>query len=202
MTITDLLFFISAFMLISSSVMVVCARNAVRAVLFLVLAFFSCAVLWLLMQAEFLAVTLVLVYVGAVMVLFLFVVMMLDVDVNAMREKFARHLPVGLAVTLAVLVQMVLVLMRADDGLSMPVSPSVNEELSNISAIGQVLYTDYVYAFELAAVVLLVAIIAAITLTFRGRRQNTKSQTIAEQVAVKREDRVRLIQMKSEGDER
>jgi NADH-quinone oxidoreductase subunit J len=164
--------------------------------LFLVLAFFTAAALWMLLRAEFLAIALVLVYVGAVMVLFLFVVMMLDVNLERLREGFWKYLPLGAAVGIVIVLEMGLVLggryLRALPG---PADPGAG--YSNTRALGRVLYTDYVYPFELAAVVLLVAIIAAIALTLR-RRKDTKYQDPARQAAVKRSDRVRMVSMRAE----
>lgn len=192
---TDILFYLSSTIMMLSAIMVACSRNAVRAVLFLVLSFFSAAVLWLLLQAEFLAVTLVVVYVGAVMVLFLFVVMMLDIEVDAKQKKFTTYMPIGLGIAAVILIQMILVIINMDEIKLLANPQSRLEQVNNIASIGRILYTEYVYAFELAAVILFVAIVAAITLTFRGRKENTKGQNITEQVQVKAEDRVRLVNM-------
>jgi NADH-quinone oxidoreductase subunit J len=168
-------------------------------VLFLVLSFFSEACIWMLMQAEFLAIVLVLVYVGAVMVLFLFVVMMLDVNVNPVKEGFARYLPVGLLVALGMAAQMFMVIWTR--GMEDQVLPMAKPQgYSHTTAVGEVLYSTYLYAFEIAAVILLVAIIAAIALTHR-RRPETKYQDPSQQVRVKRSERVRLVKMNSKGEE-
>lgn len=169
MTIEKLIFYFFATVLVFAAVRVITARNPVHAALFLVLAFFSAAATWLLLQAEFLAIALILVYVGAVMVLFLFVVMMLDINIAKLREGFIRYLPVGILVGLLILVEMVLVVrtMTAPLLTAAPVSA-----VPNIEAIGQVLYSIYIYPFELAAVILLVAMVAAIALTMRPKRQN------------------------------
>lgn len=173
-------------------------RNPVHAALFLVLAFFSSAAIWLLLEAEFLAITLVLVYVGAVMVLFLFVVMMLDINLTAIRDGFARYLPVGAAVALLMIVAMVFAVGPRYFGLEHVRAAARHPAgYSNTRELGAVLYTDYVYPFEIAAVILLVAIVAAIALTMRGRRQ-TKTQKPADQVAVRRGDRIRLVKMATE----
>ena len=194
----QIVFYLFASMLVLSALMVITVRNPVRAALFLVLAFFSASAIWLLLQAEFLAITLVLVYVGAVMVLFLFVVMMLDINTAPLKEGFIRYLPLGLAVAVIVVLELSMVLGPENFGLDMIAAPVAHtQEFSNTKAIGMILYTDYVYPFEIAAVILLVAIIAAIALTFR-RREGTKSQKPEEQVAVRREDRVRIVKMKSE----
>jgi NADH-quinone oxidoreductase subunit J len=173
----------------------------VHSVLFLVLCFCNAAILWLLMEAEFLAIVLVLVYVGAVMVLFLFVVMMLDINVETLREGFARYAPLGGLVALIVVVEFYYVLWVKRLGLDITggVAP-LPEGYSNTKAIGAVLYTDYVYPFQLAAVVLLIAIVAAIALTMR-RRPGLKTQDVSKQVAVRRKDRVRLVKLEPEGEE-
>jgi NADH-quinone oxidoreductase subunit J len=193
-----LVFYVFAAVLVGAAVAVVTVRNPVHAALFLVLAFFTAADLWLLLRAEFLAIALVLVYVGAVMVLFLFVVMMLDVNIDKMREGFWRNLPVAALVGLVMLVEMVLVIAGRSTGLAgVPVPPDPGAGYSNTKELGRILYTDYVYPFELAAVVLLVAIVAAIALTMR-RRKDTKYQDPAKQVVVKRSERVRLVSMPAE----
>jgi len=187
--------------LIFAGLRVITARNPVHAALFLVLAFFTAAAIWLLLRAEFLAIALVLVYVGAVMVLFLFVVMMLDINIDRLREGFWHHLPLALAVAVIMLVEAVLVLGRGYFGsgaLPAPGDPGAGH--SNTKELGRVVYTEYVYPFELAAVLLLVAIVAAIALTLR-RRKDTKYQDPARQVAVRREDRVRLVSMPAEKEE-
>jgi NADH-quinone oxidoreductase subunit J len=166
--------------------------------LHLVLAFFSSAGLWMLMEAEFLAITLVLVYVGAVMVLFLFVVMMLDINLAPLKEGFIRYLPVGATVAGLIVLEMALVVGAKNFGLDQVASPTPKPAgYSNTQELGSVLYTDYVYPFEIAAVILLVAIIAAITLTLR-RREGTKHQDPAKQVLVKRGDRLRIVKMDAE----
>ena len=185
--------------LLLSGLLVITARNPVHGVLFLVLAFFTAAALWLLLQAEFLAIALVVVYVGAVMVLFLFVVMMLDINLDKLREGFWSYLPLGALVGIAIAVEMGLLLWVNFAGVA-PDMPEVPANYSNTKALGNVLYTDYVYPFELASVLLLVAIIAAIALTMR-KRKDTKFQDPARQIAVRREDRVRLVSMQSEKSE-
>ncbi len=194
-----IIFYIFATTLVLSALGVITARNPVHAALLLVLAFFTSAALWLLLEAEFLAIVLVLVYVGAVMVLFLFVVMMLDINIARMREGFARYLPVGALVAVLIVVQMVLVVGSRHFGLEHAPAPARHPaDYSNTEALGRVLYTVYVYPFEIAAAILLVAIIAAIALTLRKRTQNTKYQNPSEQVLVRREDRVRIVKMPSE----
>ncbi|MDH5191396.1 MAG: NADH-quinone oxidoreductase subunit J [Gammaproteobacteria bacterium] len=194
----QIVFYIFSSMLVISALMVITVRNPVRAALFLVLAFFSASAIWLLLEAEFLAITLVLVYVGAVMVLFLFVVMMLDINMVPLQEGFTRYLPLGLAIAVIIVFELSLVLGPENFGLEKFAAPAAHTaDYSNTKAIGSILYTDYVYPFEVAAVILLVAIIAAIALTFR-RRVGTKTQKPEEQVAVRREDRVRLVKMKAE----
>ncbi len=198
MAIVNLLFYLFSAILIGSAVGVITARNPVHAALFLVFAFFNSAVLWMLMEAEFLAIVLVLVYVGAVMVLFLFVVMMLDINVTQMREGFTRYAPVGVIVALVVIAEIgsVVWVKRLGYDSFGDVQP-LPAGYSNTKALGQLLYSDYVYPFELAAVILLVAIVAAIILTMR-KRSGLKPQDISAQVAVRAKDRVRLIKMKAE----
>ena len=195
--ITGVLFYAFAAILIVAALGVITSRNPVHAALFLVLAFVQSAFLWLLIEAEFLAIALVLVYVGAVMVLFLFVVMMLDINLAQMREGMFSYLPLGLTVALLMVLEMGLVLWAryAPDESAPP--PPMGADYSNTKEIGRLLYTDYVYPFEIAAVILLVAIVAAIALTLR-RRKATKYQDPAQQVNVRRQDRVRLVSVPSE----
>ena len=198
----QLVFYFLCAVLVGAAVMVITARNPVHAALFLVLAFFTSAGVWLLLEAEFLAIILVLVYVGAVMVLFLFVVMMLDINLAPLREGFIRYLPVGIAVAVIVVVELALVIGVSDFGLdSMPQPPPHPADYSNTRQMGELLYTVYVYPFELAAAILLVAIVAAIALTMR-RRTGVKTQDPSRQVEVRREDRIRIVQMPAEPRER
>jgi NADH-quinone oxidoreductase subunit J len=191
-----LIFYVFSAITLVAALRVITARNPVHAALFLVLAFFSSAAIWMLLRAEFLAITLVLVYVGAVMVLFLFVVMMLDINIEKVRAGFWANLPLALVVGGFIAVEMILVVSHAWRRSSGLVDPG--QGYSNTRELGRVLYTDYVYPFELAAVVLLVAIVAAIALTMRSRRKDSKFQDPSQQVRVKRADRVRLISMPSE----
>jgi NADH-quinone oxidoreductase subunit J len=194
----QLVFYFFSAVLIFAAAMVITIRNPVKAALFLVLAFFSAAGLWLLLQAEFLAITLVLVYVGAVMVLFLFVVMMLDINLVRLREGFGEYLPIGGIVALLMVVEMALILGPVNFGFEhMPAPAAQPADYSNTRELGRLLYTVYVYPFEIAALVLLVAIVAAIALTMRKRPQ-TKYQDPADQVRVQRKDRVRVLKMASE----
>jgi NADH-quinone oxidoreductase subunit J len=187
-------FYVLGAVLLVSGVLVITARNPVHGVLFLVLAFFNAAGIWLLLEAEFLAIALVVVYVGAVMVLFLFVVMMLDINLERVREGFWRNLPLALVVGGVMVIEMVLVLgNRIFGSAPAPVPPGY----SNTKALGRVLYTQYAYAFEIAAVLLLVAIISAIALTLR-RRKDSRYQDPSLQVKVRRRDRVRMVRMKPE----
>jgi NADH-quinone oxidoreductase subunit J len=193
MTLTQILFYFFSAIAIFSASMVVMARNPVRAVLFLVLTFFVTGGLWLLLEAEFLAITLVLVYVGAVMVLFLFVVMMLDVELNSLRSGFTRYLPIGLCISVLVAVALVYAVGEKEFGaqlISVPV-PHL-KGYSHVKMLGELLFTRYLYPFELAGVLLLVAIVAAISLTFRGSR-GTKAPLPSEQVKVSKKDRLRLV---------
>jgi len=188
------IFYGFATILIVAALMVITVRNPVRAALFLILAFFTSAGIWLLLEAEFLALTLVLVYVGAVMVLFLFVVMMLDIDLAPLQEGFTKYLPLGIVVAALITIEMIAVLGAAHFGLDIFPAPIPHPEVySNTKEIGLLLYTIYVYPFEIASVILTVAIVAAITLTLRDKK--SKSQDISKQVKVRREDRVRLIKM-------
>jgi NADH-quinone oxidoreductase subunit J len=180
--------------LLLSGLLVVTARNPVHGVLFLVLAFFTAAALWLLLQAEFLAITLVVVYVGAVMVLFLFVVMMLDINLERVRQGFWRNLPVALVVGGVMVWEMITVLAFRIWGADPKPLPA---GYSNTRELGRVLYTQYAYAFEIAAVVLLVAIVSAIALTLR-RRKDSRAQDPSQQVRARREERVRLVSMPAE----
>jgi NADH-quinone oxidoreductase subunit J len=178
-------------------------KNPVHSALCLVVTFFSAAAIWLLLEAEFLAIVLVLVYVGAVMVLFLFVVMMLDVDIEAMRSGFTRHFWVGLVTALVVVAEIVGVIVARGFGGGLNMAGGfqpVAADASNTTELGVAIYTRYLYPFELAAVLLLVAIIAAIVLTMRHRR-GLKVQDVAAQVAVRREDRVRVLKMPAEKGE-
>jgi NADH-quinone oxidoreductase subunit J len=196
-----IVFYVFAAILLFAAARVITARNPVHAALFLVLAFFTAAAIWMLLRAEFLAIALVLVYVGAVMVLFLFVVMMLDINLDRLREGFWHHLPLALAVAVLMLVEMIGVLARPYFGAGvLPPPGDPGAGYSNTKEIGLVVYTDYIYPFELSAVLLLVAIIAAIALTLR-RRTDTKAQDPARQVAVRRQDRVRLVSMPAEKEE-
>ena len=189
-----LLFYVLAAVLLASGLRVITARNPVHGALFLVLAFFNAAGLWLLLGAEFLAIALVVVYVGAVMVLFLFVVMMLDINLERVREGFWRNLPLALVVGVILLFEMVGVLASRVYG---TVPQPLPANYSNTRALGRILYTDYAFAFETAAVILLVAIIAAISLTLR-RRKDTRAQDPSAQVRARREERVRLVSMPAE----
>jgi NADH-quinone oxidoreductase subunit J len=192
MNFATFMFYVFAAILVIAGLKVITTRNPVHAALWLVLAFFTAAALWLLLQAEFLAIALVLVYVGAVMVLFLFVVMMLDVNFDALRQHFRSYLPIGAVVGTLVLLEMALVIVGSKIGLQTPAPPAPTG--SNTKALGQLLYVDYVFPFEIAALVLLVAIVAAIALTHRQRKES-KQQKPGEQVKVKRKDRVRLVQV-------
>jgi len=191
----DLVFYSLALILLYAALSVITTRNPVHAALFLVLAFFTAAGIWLLLEAEFLAITLVLVYVGAVMVLFLFVVMMSDINLDRLREGFWQALPVALPVGGLMAVEMVMIVGVNNFGADKVVAPAVKPaDYSNTAALGQVLYTDYLLAFELAAVVLLVAIVAAIALTLRSRKES-KPTDANKQVLVKKADRLRIVKM-------
>ena len=194
---STLIFYIFAAILLVAATLVVTTRNLVQAALWLVLSFFSAAGVWLLLQAEFLAIVLVLVYVGAVMVLFLFVVMMLDVNFDKMRERFRSYIPVAAIVGILVLVEILLVLFGGYVGNPTAPPPAAAAGYSNTKTLGLQIYTDYAYPFEIAAMILLVAIIAAIALTHRRRRE-TKHQDPGAQVRVRRDERLRIVKMPAE----
>jgi len=194
MDFVQLAFFAFAALAIGSAVAVISGRSPVNSALFLVLTFFSVACTWIIAGAEFLGVALVVVYVGAVMVLFLFVVMMLDVDVAPLNEGFVRHLPVGLVVAVVMLVEL-LALIGVMAFVDTPLTPIVAEaEVSNTAWIARRLFTDFLLPFEVAAVILTVAVVAAVTLTLR-RRPGTKHQIVGEQVRTRPGDRLRMLDM-------
>ncbi|MEX0731873.1 MAG: NADH-quinone oxidoreductase subunit J [Aquisalimonadaceae bacterium] len=194
--ITQIVFYIFAAVLLFAATMVITARNPVHAAMYLVLAFFNSAALWIMAGAEFLGIVLVLVYVGAVMVLFLFVVMMLDINLARIREGFVRHLYIGVPIAVVMVVQMLLIVgSGAFQPAALPTGDlPIPPDAGNTALLGSLLYTVYVYPFELAAVILLVAIIAAIMLTLR-RREGTKHQDPGKQVRVHKEDRLRIVKM-------
>jgi NADH-quinone oxidoreductase subunit J len=195
MTFEKGVFYFFAALVIFAAFRVISVRNPVHAVLHLVLAFFASAALWLLLEAEFLAITLVLVYVGAVMVLFLFVVMMLDINVAPLREGFIKYLPIGILIGGVIVFEMVIVLTGGFENTTEVVRHGA--DYSNTKELGSLLYTVYLYPFEIAAVILLLAIVAAISLTMR-RRPGLKHQDVGKQVAVRRQDRIRLVKMAAE----
>ena len=198
MLIQSILFYFFASVMFAAALGVVFSRNPVHSVMLLVLTFFNAAILWLMAEAEFLAIVLVLVYVGAVMVLFLFVVMMLDVDVEAAKRGVTRYAPLGIGVALLMVVELIQVIwLRGRIAEAVGGFMPTPEGYSNTKALGAVLYTEHVYAFEIAAVILLLAIVAAITLTMR-KRPGLKVQNIAAQVAVRAKDRVRIVKMDAE----
>ena len=198
MTLQEVAFGLLALVSVLAALAVVSAKNPVHSVLFLITVFFSAAGMFVLMGAEFLALLLVVVYVGAVAVLFLFVVMMLDVDFVALRQGFARYMPLGLAIGVVLLIEMVLVSISvAQHGvLKNPGPPTPDQALPNVEAIGRVLYTDYVYLFEAAGMVLLVAMIGAIVLTLR-HRPGVRKQNIAKQVARTRKTGLDVVTVKA-----
>jgi NADH-quinone oxidoreductase subunit J len=188
-------YFLSAIM-VFASLRVITARNPVHAALFLILAFFTAGGVWALLKAEFLAISIILVYVGAVMVLFLFVVMMLDINIDKVRQGFWKYLPLGALVGLLMAAEMGLVLgskyLQVTEG-----EAAGQSMVSNTKELGRLLFTDYVYPFELASIVLLVAIVAAIALTYRGPKKSRYTDP-AKQIAVKAKDRIRVLQMPAE----
>ncbi len=198
MTFYQFTFYFFSSIVVLAAAAVVTVKNPVRAALSLVLAFVGASGVWLTLQAEFLAIVLVLVYVGAVMVLFLFVVMMLDIDMAAMRAGFTRYLPLGLAIAALLVGQLVFVLTGSFSGEGFSGLQMLSAEYSNTKALGAVLYTEYVLVFELAALILLVAMIAAISLTHRKREIKNKLVDPAVQVVVRKEDRLKVVDLKSE----
>lgn len=194
----QVVFFFFSAILIAAALMVIFSRNPVYSVLFLVLAFFASAVLWMSLQAEFLALVLIFVYVGAVMTLFLFVVMMLNVDLSAMKEGFVRYLPVGLLAAVLLIGTMFLVIgpEHLKEASTMPTHYSAN--YSNVKVMGVLLYTHYLYPFEIASLILLVAIISAIALAFHSRRPDNKSQKISKQLKANKKDRLRIVDIKAD----
>ena len=196
--IVNVLFYVFGAILVITALGVITARNPVHCALFLVAAFLNSAVIWLLLEAEFLAVTLVVVYVGAVMVLWLFVVMMMDIDLARLRQGFTRYAPLGALVALVVVVQIGIVVYVKQLGLDLSATPAPKPEgYSNTLELGKLLYTEYLYPLEIASVILLVAIVAAITLTMR-ERPGQKVQDISRQVAARAKDRVRIVKMDPE----
>jgi NADH-quinone oxidoreductase subunit J len=192
-------FYTFAGVLIFAALRVITARNPVHAAMYLVLAFFSASGLWILLDAEFLAISLVLVYVGAVMVLFLFVVMMLDINLDSLRAGFWRYLPTAGFVGLIIAVEMALILRMGFSSADAP--QEIPKSVNNTAELGRLLYTEYLYPFEIAALILLVAMVAAIALTLR-RRKDTKAQKPADQVRVKSSERVSLVSMQAEIEHR
>lgn len=197
MEFTTFLFYAFALVLVVAAFKVVTSRNPVQSALFLVLAFFNAAAIWMLLQAEFLAIMLVLVYVGAVMVLFLFVVMMIDINLDELRRGFGKFVPLASVVGAIMIVEAALVLMRGYGATREPIKAVSAPEVVNTKALGIALYTDYIYAFEVAGLVLLLAIVAAIALTIRTRKDHKQTDP-SKQVRVKASDRVRLVSMPAE----
>lgn len=192
----QVIFFCFSALLVAAALMVIFVRNPVHTVLFLVLAFFASSVLWMTLQAEFLALVLIFVYVGAVMTLFLFVVMMLHVDLSALKEGFVRYLPLGILVAVFLMGTMLIVLSPKNLMIGGTLPTHYPEGYSNVKVMGVELYTNYLYPFEIAALILLVAIIAAISLAFHGRRPGTRTQKISTQLKAKKSDRLRIIDIK------
>lgn len=193
----QIVFYLFTLALLGSAAMVVIMRNPVRCALFLVLAFFCSSVLWMLLQAEFLSLVLIFVYVGAVMTLFLFVVMMLNIDLTPLKEGFVRYLPLGLLV-LVVMVGVMLFVLNGKQFSSATMVYQHGPNYSNVAAVGTELFTNYLYEFEIAGLILLVAMVAAISLAFYGRKPGTKSQTIAKQLEAQKSNGLRIVKMKAE----
>ena len=196
MTATYVLFWVFAFITVFAALRVITARNPVHAALFLVLTFFSSACIWMMLKAEFLSITLVLVYVGAVMVLFLFVVMMLDVNTDQVRQGFAKHLSVALFVGAVILFELLSVVWHLFKGVKQSDAPPEPPNFDNTKALGKLLYTDYIYPVEIASFILLVGMVAAIALTLR-KRKDSKTQIPSEQIKVKAADRIEIVKMKA-----
>ncbi len=192
----QIIFYVFSIFLIVAAIMVITAHNPVRAVLSLVLAFFCSSILWIMLQAEFLGLVLIFVYVGAVMTLFLFVVMMLNVDLSKMREKFVKFLPATLLVGLLFLVALSLTLGASH--IRHAALATLPAHYSNTKALGHLIYTRYVYPFEIAGAILFVAIVAAITLAFHGRKPNTRRQKVSDQLSANKSSRLKVIKMKAE----
>lgn len=197
MTFQSIIFYAFSAVLIFSALRVITAKNPVHAVLFLVLSFYTASAIWMLLYAEFLAIMLIVVYVGAVMVLFLFVVMMLDINFEKLREGFWKYMPVAATVATLMVVEMVLLIKAKSFHLADQALPAAPAAVSNTKELGRILYTDYLLPFELAAVILVVAIVAAIALTLRPRKES-RSQIVGDQVRVKASDRLKIIKMDAE----
>lgn len=188
--------------LVIAALLVITAKNPVHAALFLVLSFFSASGIWMLLKAEFLSIALILVYVGAVMVLFLFVVMMMDLDMGHLRNQFKQHLPLAVLVGAIIVAEMTIVLVRGFVGTTAPVAPlDPAVEANNTLTLGKLIYGDYVFAFEIAGIILLVAIVAAVALTLRRRKDN-KTQDVPTQIRTRRNDRVRIVSMSADSANR
>jgi NADH-quinone oxidoreductase subunit J len=198
---TTIFFYAFAAVLVISALKVITAKNPVHAALFLVLAFFNAAGIWMLLEAEFLSIALILVYVGAVMVLFLFVVMMLDLDVAHLRSQFKQFIPLASLVGAVIVAEMTLVLVRGFIGTVRPLAKLTPDGESNTMSLGKMIYGDYVFNFEIAGVILLVAIVAAVALTLR-RRKDHKTQDVPSQIRTKSSDRVRVVAMPAETENR
>lgn len=199
--VTPTVFYVFSAILLASAVMVISSRNPIRGALFLVLAFVASAVLWMLLEAEFLSLALIFVYVGAVMTLFIFVVMMLNIERVPRSEGFVRYLPFGMLAMALLVGLMIMVISPQHFNLAELKGPMMHgPDYSNVSELGQVLYTHYALPFELAGIILLVAIIAAISLTFRGKRPDTRSQDVPTQIATNAGDQVNLVDLQSDSD--
>jgi NADH-quinone oxidoreductase subunit J len=198
MSVEKILFYIFSAILLAAAVLIVTRKNPVHSVLWLVVAFFNAAILWMMLEAEFLSIVLVLVYVGAVMVLFLFVVMMLDINITELRAGFVRNLPVAVLVAAVMMAEILLVVGSTHFGLDKVAAPARHgADYNNTAELGFALFTDHLYAFEIAAVILLVGIIAAISLTLR-KRPETKYQDPSKQILVKSTDRLKMVKMDGE----
>lgn len=199
-----ILFYVFSLVLLYAAVRVITARNPVTAVMHLILCFVTTSALWLLIQAEFLGLALIVIYVGAVMVLFLFVVMMVDVSTELVKQGFIKYLPLGIVLTLIMIVEMGMVLvgkqsffLESHGAVVEVVSSAVSSDYSNVSSLGMYLYTHYIYAFEIVALILLVGMIAAISLTLRPRRSSTKFMSVSEQLKARPEERLKVVKMEA-----
>jgi NADH-quinone oxidoreductase subunit J len=192
------IFYVFSVVLLGAATMVILCRNPVHSALCLVLAFFASAVLWMLLQAEFLSLVLIFVYVGAVMTLFLFVIMMLNIDLSKMREKFVHYLPAGILVMMLLVATMVIIVSPKNLSTAGVTLQHFGSDYSNTQAMGQLLYTTYIFPFELAGAILLVAIISTIALAFRGRKRDVKVQNVTDQHRVTKKDRLRIVKMRAD----
>ena len=196
--VAQIVFYANALLMLTASIMMIVTRHPVRAALFLILNFFCASILWMLAQAEFLSLALIFVYVGAVMTLFLFVVMMLNIDLEPLKEGFVKYLPIAIITVVVFAGLLILGFSKHHFAFASTTLPQHSGDYNNVTAMGYALYTKYLYPFEIAAVILLVAIVAAISLAFHGRKPGTKAQNIAKQHATTKADRLKIINLKAD----